>query len=238
MNIPKVSIKKLTYTYTGFGEYPDKYDEQIASISYMTINTSIESVYDSVVLLNVVNKADSGNNSVTKYQYNTLFYVDDNGVGYPINSITARTISTIENTVNDNGETTGIADPDVDTDNSINSNSGNSTRVLRGGNTVSVATSADVSIQSQEYYLAQQQVALDALSSTVNSIMTVIKDRSSAIGINSSTAASNAMNAASVSYSYANHAIRDINVGEMTIQVNAVKDKISDAIAAEGSSIH
>lgn len=77
-NLP---ITKITYIYPGFGERPSNQEEQVKSLSYMTINTDVSDTYNSLVILNVANESMS-------YQCNCLYYVNEAGFGAPINSLT------------------------------------------------------------------------------------------------------------------------------------------------------
>lgn len=83
-NIP---IKKITYTYDGFGT---DIVSQLNSLSYMTINTDVKETYDSVVVLHVKDKQNS-------YHFNTLYYVDDTGCGMPLNSLVKLSVETTDN---------------------------------------------------------------------------------------------------------------------------------------------
>lgn len=91
-NLP---ITKITYIYPGFGEHSSTQEEQIRSLSYMTINTDVSDTYNSLIILNVANESMS-------YQCNCLYYVNEVGFGAPINSLTYYSIEHIgdENLVN------------------------------------------------------------------------------------------------------------------------------------------
>jgi len=84
-NLP---ITKITYIYPGFGECPSTQQEQVKSLSYMTINTDVSDTYNSLIILNVANENMS-------YQCNCLYYVNDAGFGAPINSLTYYSIEHI-----------------------------------------------------------------------------------------------------------------------------------------------
>lgn len=91
-NLP---ITKITYIYPGFGERSSTREEQVKSLSYMTINTDVSDTYNSLMILNVANESMS-------YQCNCLYYINEAGFGSPINSLTYYSIEHIgdEDSVN------------------------------------------------------------------------------------------------------------------------------------------
>ena len=76
-NIP---ISKISYLYKGWDDPTDK--NVVTYILQKPIYSYIESSYNSIVMMNVHNDDNS-------LEYNYLVFVDENGVGHPLNSITS-----------------------------------------------------------------------------------------------------------------------------------------------------
>ena len=76
-NIP---ISKISYLYKGWTDPSD--ESVITDILQKPIYSYIESSYNSIVMMNVHN--DDESNSL---EYNYLVFIDENGVGHPLNSI-------------------------------------------------------------------------------------------------------------------------------------------------------
>ena len=76
-NIP---ISKISYLYKGW----EPTDESVTYILQKPIYSYIESSYNSIVMMNVHN--DDPNNS---YEFNYLVFIDENGVGSPLYSVTS-----------------------------------------------------------------------------------------------------------------------------------------------------
>lgn len=78
-NIP---ISKISYLYKGWTDPSDK--NVITDILQKPIYSYIESSYNSIIMMNVHN--DDESNSL---EYNYLVFIDENGVGHPLYSVTA-----------------------------------------------------------------------------------------------------------------------------------------------------
>ena len=76
-NIP---ISKISYLYKGWKPT----DESVTYILQKPIYSYIESSYNSIVMMNVHN--DDPDNS---YEFNYLVFIDENGVGSPLYSVTS-----------------------------------------------------------------------------------------------------------------------------------------------------
>ena len=76
-NIP---ISKISYLYKGWDDPTDK--NVVTYILQKPIYSYIESSYNSIVMMNVHNDDNS-------LEYNYLVFVDENGVGHPLNSVTS-----------------------------------------------------------------------------------------------------------------------------------------------------
>ena len=76
-NIP---ISKISYLYKGWDDPTDK--NVVTNILQKPIYSYIESSYNSIVMMNVHNDDNS-------LEYNYLVFVDENGVGHPLNSVTS-----------------------------------------------------------------------------------------------------------------------------------------------------
>lgn len=74
-NIP---ISKISYLYKGWKPT----DENVTHILQKPIYSYIESSYNSIVMMNVHNDDNS-------YQFNYLVFIDENGVGSPLYSVTS-----------------------------------------------------------------------------------------------------------------------------------------------------
>ena len=74
-NIP---ISKISYLYKGWKPT----DESVTHILQKPIYSYIESSYDSIVMMNVHNENHS-------LEYNYLVFIDENGVGHPLYSVTS-----------------------------------------------------------------------------------------------------------------------------------------------------
>ena len=74
-NIP---ISKISYLYKGWK--PN--DENVTNILQKPIYSYIESSYNSIVMMNVHNEDNS-------YEFNYLVFIDENGVGSPLYSVTS-----------------------------------------------------------------------------------------------------------------------------------------------------
>lgn len=78
-NIP---ISKISYLYKGWTDASD--ESVITDILQKPIYSYIESSYNSIVMMNVHN--DDESNSL---EYNYLVFIDENGVGHPLYSVTS-----------------------------------------------------------------------------------------------------------------------------------------------------
>ena len=78
-NIP---ISKISYLYKGWNEQSDK--NVVTYILQKPIYSYIESSYNSIVMMNV--HSDDPDNS---YEFNYLVFIDENGVGSPLYSVTS-----------------------------------------------------------------------------------------------------------------------------------------------------
>ena len=76
-NIP---ISKISYLYKGWNEQSDK--NVVTYILQKPIYSYIESSYNSIVMMNVHNEGHS-------YEFNYLVFIDENGVGSPLYSVTS-----------------------------------------------------------------------------------------------------------------------------------------------------
>ena len=76
-NIP---ISKISYLYKGW----EPTDESVTNILQKPIYSYIESSYNSIVMMNVHN--DDPDNS---YEFNYLVFIDENGIGSPLYSVTS-----------------------------------------------------------------------------------------------------------------------------------------------------
>ena len=74
-NIP---ISKISYLYKGW----EPTDESVTYILQKPIYSYIESSYNSIVMMNVHNEGHS-------YEFNYLVFIDENGVGSPLYSVTS-----------------------------------------------------------------------------------------------------------------------------------------------------
>ena len=74
-NIP---ISKISYLYKGW----QPTDENVTNILQKPIYSYIESSYNSIVMMNVHNDDNS-------YEFNYLVFIDENGVGSPLYSVTS-----------------------------------------------------------------------------------------------------------------------------------------------------
>ena len=104
-NIP---VKKITYTYVGFGETPETRGEQVMSISYIPIHSYMPETYDSIIVLDVTNGAYATNEI---YHYNALFHIDEFGYGLVITTQVDITNATIRNVANVTSDTPGNNTP-------------------------------------------------------------------------------------------------------------------------------
>lgn len=76
-NIP---ISKISYLYKGWNNQSDK--DVVTNILQKPIYSYIESSYNSIVMMNVHNEDNS-------YEFNYLVFIDENGVGSPLYSVTS-----------------------------------------------------------------------------------------------------------------------------------------------------
>lgn len=76
-NIP---ISKISYLYKGWNDPTDK--NVVTYILQKPIYSYIESSYNSIVMMNVHNDDNS-------YEFNYLVFIDENGVGSPLYSVTS-----------------------------------------------------------------------------------------------------------------------------------------------------
>ena len=76
-NIP---ISKISYLYKGWNDLTDK--NVVTYILQKPIYSYIESSYNSIVMMNVHNEGHS-------YEFNYLVFIDENGVGSPLYSVTS-----------------------------------------------------------------------------------------------------------------------------------------------------
>ena len=76
-NIP---ISKISYLYKGWNDQSDK--DVVTHILQKPIYSYIESSYNSIVMMNVHNEDNS-------YEFNYLVFIDENGVGSPLYSVTS-----------------------------------------------------------------------------------------------------------------------------------------------------
>ena len=76
-NIP---ISKISYLYKGWTDPADK--NVVTYILQKPIYSYIESSYNSIVMMNVHNEGHS-------YEFNYLVFIDENGVGSPLYSVTS-----------------------------------------------------------------------------------------------------------------------------------------------------
>ena len=76
-NIP---ISKISYLYKGWNDQSDK--DVVTNILQKPIYSYIESSYNSIVMMNVHNDDNS-------YEFNYLVFIDENGVGSPLYSVTS-----------------------------------------------------------------------------------------------------------------------------------------------------
>lgn len=76
-NIP---ISKISYLYKGWNDLADK--NVVTYILQKPIYSYIESSYNSIVMMNVHNDDNS-------YEFNYLVFIDENGVGSPLYSVTS-----------------------------------------------------------------------------------------------------------------------------------------------------
>ena len=86
----KLSINKISYTVAGFSS---DNTEQLNTIENLVLKTQLPESYNSIALLNITNENKTD-------QYNSLYYIDENGVGFPIN--TAVIVPTADQSNNDN----------------------------------------------------------------------------------------------------------------------------------------
>lgn len=93
-NIP---ISKISYLYEDW-KYPDD-KNAITYIVKKPIYSYIESSYNSIVMMNVYN-----GDKTNPMEYNYLVFIDENGVGHPLNSVTYSAASS-SSTINDPGIT-------------------------------------------------------------------------------------------------------------------------------------
>lgn len=77
-----LKINKVSYLYKGWTDGSD--ESVINNILQKPIYSYVESSYNSLLMMNVHND----NNTCI---YNYLVFIDDNGVGYPINSLVSKT---------------------------------------------------------------------------------------------------------------------------------------------------
>ena len=76
-NIP---ISKISYLYKGWNDQSDK--DVVTNILQKPIYSYIESSYNSIVMMNVHNDDNS-------YEFNYLVFIDENGIGSPLYSVTS-----------------------------------------------------------------------------------------------------------------------------------------------------
>ena len=76
-NIP---ISKISYLYKGWNDLADK--NVVTYILQKPIYSYIESSYNSIVMMNVHNEGHS-------YEFNYLVFIDENGIGSPLYSVTS-----------------------------------------------------------------------------------------------------------------------------------------------------
>lgn len=76
-NIP---ISKISYLYKGWNDQSNK--DVVTNILQKPIYSYIESSYNSIVMMNVHNDDNS-------YEFNYLVFIDENGVGSPLYSVTS-----------------------------------------------------------------------------------------------------------------------------------------------------
>lgn len=77
-NIP---ISKISYLYKGWNDLADK--NVVTYILQKPIYSYIESSYNSIVMMNVHNDDNS-------YEFNYFVFIDENGVGSPLYSVTSK----------------------------------------------------------------------------------------------------------------------------------------------------
>ena len=176
-----ISISKISYLYEGWTDGSD--EGIITDILQKPIYSYIESSYNSIVMMNVHNGNE--NNSL---EYNYLVFIDENGVGHPLYSVTEAS------TTSENSGPICVY-PKIE----INNLSGNYHTAENALNTVNEINS---------------NVA--ALSSAVSNIVQVLNDRGvqTILGLN----AGNTDAAAHVNYAteYAEHVSDRYNISTNT----------------------
>lgn len=171
-NIP---VKKITYTYVGFGETEDNRKEQVMSISYIPIHSYMPETYDSIIVLDVTNGAYATNEI---YHYNALFHIDEFGYGSPLYTL----YSIGGETSSDNTTTV----PKVIYDN--------------GRYSVTMGTE-DANLIAVANKLNNQSEALNYACESIKAVSNILNDRGAAIGIQNSSNATSLMSNLSESIS-------------------------------------
>ena len=212
-----LSVKKISYIYNGFAGT----EEQLGNLDNLTINTNVEEITGSVVLLNVTNE------DKTK-QYNTLYFIEENGTGVPINTVIEKHIIDNGNVDNSNGGTEGNVE---NVQNGDDEPYGEYATVIQHRSPVTVVSGSNVAQQSQEYYIAEQQAAINNISETINSILDVLDNRASVLGIANDSTASTAMQKAQTKAKVVDGAVERVMKDEYAIQVNNIEKEIKDSIA-------
>lgn len=163
-NIP---VKKITYTYIGFGETPNKWGEQVMSISYIPIHSYMPETYDSIIVLDVTNGAYATD---AIYHYNALFHIDEFGYGSPLYTLysvgsetSGDSTTTVPNVVYDNGRYS-----------------------------VTMGTD-DANLIAIVNKLSNQSEALNYACESIETVSNILSDRGGAIGIQNSPNATSLM---------------------------------------------
>lgn len=163
-NIP---VKKITYTYIGFGETDSTQKEQVMSISYIPIHSYMPETYDSIIVLDVTNGAYATNKI---YHYNALFHIDEFGYGSPLYTL----YSVPTETSGDNTTTV----PKVIYD--------------HGRYSVTMGTE-DANLIAVVDKLNNQSEALNYACESIEAVSNILNDRGAAIGIQNSSNATSLM---------------------------------------------
>lgn len=207
-----LSVKKISYIYNGF----EGGEEQLGNLDNLTINTNVEEITGSIVLLNVTNE------DKTK-QYNTLYFIEENGTGVPINTVIEKRRNTVIDTNNGDTETGQNNDEDEEYE--------EQTTVIQHRSPVTVVYGNNVAQQSQEYYIAEQQAAINNISETINSILDILDNRASVLGIGNDSTASTAMQKAQTKAKIVDGAVERVMKDKYALQVNNIEKEIKDNIA-------
>lgn len=163
-NIP---VKKITYTYVGFGETEENRKKQVMSISYIPIHSYMPETYDSIIVLDVTNGAYATNEI---YHYNALFHIDEFGYGSPLYTL----YSVPTETSSDNTTTV----PKVIYD--------------HGRYSVTMGTE-DANLIAVVDKLNNQSEALNYACESIEAVLNILNDRGAAIGIQNSSNATSLM---------------------------------------------